>query len=53
MAYFFTSHDIHVVYRMSDRIMVMKDGQIVEQGRTEELFACPKEAYTQLLLQES
>ncbi|MDE6700499.1 MAG: ABC transporter ATP-binding protein [Acetatifactor sp.] len=53
VAYLFISHDINVVYRMSDRIMVMKDGQIVEQGRTEELFARPKEAYTQLLLQES
>lgn len=53
MAYLFISHDINVVYRMSDRIMVMKDGQIVEQGETEELFARPKEAYTRLLLQES
>lgn len=53
VAYLFISHDINVVYRMSDRIMVMKDGQIVEQGRTGELFAHPREAYTQLLLQES
>lgn len=52
VAYLFISHDINVVYRMSDRIMVMKDGQIVEQGRTEELFAHPQEAYTKLLLKE-
>jgi ABC-type dipeptide/oligopeptide/nickel transport system ATPase component len=38
---------------MSDRIMVMKDGQIVEQGETEEIFRAPKDPYTQLLLQES
>ncbi len=52
VAYLFISHDINVVYRMSDRIMVMKDGEIVEQGDTEELFAHPREAYTKLLLQE-
>ena len=53
MAYLFISHDINVVYQMSDRIMVMKDGQIVEQGETEEIFRAPKDPYTQLLLQES
>ena len=53
MAYLFISHDINVVYQMSDRIMIMKDGRIVEQGETEEIFRSPKDPYTQLLLQES
>ncbi|MBR1700662.1 MAG: ABC transporter ATP-binding protein [Lachnospiraceae bacterium] len=53
MAYLFISHDINVVYQMSDRIMVMKDGQIVEQGKTEEIFRSPKDPYTQMLLRES
>ncbi len=52
VAYLFISHDINVVYRMSDRIMVMKDGEIVEQGDTKEVFEHPREAYTKLLLQE-
>jgi peptide/nickel transport system ATP-binding protein len=38
---------------MSDRIMVMHDGRIIEQGRTEEVFDHPKEEYTKLLLRES
>ncbi|MCM1089389.1 MAG: ABC transporter ATP-binding protein [Butyrivibrio sp.] len=52
-AYLFISHDINVVYQMSDRIMIMKDGRIIEQGRTEDVFANPKEEYTKLLLRES
>ena len=53
VAYLFISHDINVVYQMSDRIMIMKDGRIIEQGRTEDVFANPKEEYTKLLLRES
>lgn len=52
VAYLFISHDINVVYQMSDRIMVMKDGRIIEQGRTEDVFANPREEYTKLLLGE-
>lgn len=50
LAYLFISHDINVVYRMCDRIMVMKDGRIIEIGETEEIFSHPKEEYTKLLL---
>lgn len=53
LSYLFISHDINVIYRMSDRIMVMKEGRIVEMGDTEEVFGHPKEDYTKLLLAES
>jgi ABC-type microcin C transport system duplicated ATPase subunit YejF len=53
LSYLFISHDINVVYQMCDRIMVMKEGKIIEVGETEEVFNHPKEAYTKLLLGES
>ena len=46
----FISHDINVVYHMCDRIMVMKEGQILEIGETEELFHHPTQEYTKELL---
>ena len=46
----FISHDINVVYQMCDRIMIMKEGRIIEIGETEEIFHHPKEEYTKLLL---
>ena len=53
LAYLFISHDINVVYKMCDRIMVMKDGEIIEIGDTEEIFRDPKEEYTKLLFSNS
>ena len=53
LSYLFISHDINVIYQMSDRIMVMKEGRIVEIGDTEEVFAHPREEYTRQLLRES
>lgn len=53
LSYLFISHDINVIYQMSDRIMVMKEGRIVEIGDTEEIFAHPREEYTRQLLRES
>lgn len=50
ISFLFISHDINVIYRVSDRIMVMKKGKIVEIGETEEVFLHPKEAYTKELL---
>ncbi len=49
----FISHDINVIYQMSDRIMVMKEGRILEIGEREEIFRDPKEEYTKQLLAES
>lgn len=53
LSYLFISHDINVIYQMSDRIMVMQEGKIIEIGDTEEVFRHPKEEYTKLLLAES
>lgn len=53
LSYLFISHDINVIYKMSDRIMVMKEGKIVELGEKEQLFYHPREEYTKLLLKES
>ena len=53
LSYLFISHDINVVYHMCDRIMVMKDGKVIEIGETEEIFNHPKQEYTRLLLGNS
>ncbi|MGI2294430.1 ABC transporter ATP-binding protein [Paenibacillus sp. GXUN7292] len=44
------THDLGVVAGMCDRVVVMKDGEIVETGTTEEIFASPKHPYTLKLL---
>ncbi len=50
LTYVFVSHDMAVVRKICDRVMVMKDGTVVECGETEQMFASPKEAYTKKLL---
>ena len=50
MSYVFISHDLAVVRAMSHRVMVMKDGDVVEEGEAEALFADPRKPYTQELL---
>ena len=50
LAYLFISHDLKVVRAMSHRILVMRDGKVVESGDTEGLFADPREPYTRALL---
>jgi ABC-type glutathione transport system ATPase component len=44
------SHDLSVVRHMTDRVLVMQHGRIVEQGPTRDLFRAPKHAYTRVLL---
>ncbi len=46
----FISHDLAVVRYLCSRILVMKDGEVVEQGATEEIFRSPRHAYTRALL---
>ena len=48
--YLFITHDLSVVKYLSDRIMVMEQGRIVEQGPADEIFAHPQHPYTQRLL---
>ena len=50
LSYLFISHDLAVVRAMSDEIMVMKDGRVVERGPTEAIFEAPQQAYTQRLI---
>jgi oligopeptide transport system ATP-binding protein len=50
LTYLFISHDLKVVRALSDRIIVMKDGRIVEEGPAEDVVARPREAYTQELM---
>jgi len=50
LAYLFISHDLSVVRSITDRVLVMKDGQIVERGDTESIFVSPQHRYTKALL---
>ncbi|MEM7370692.1 MAG: ABC transporter ATP-binding protein [Bacteroidota bacterium] len=50
LTYLFISHDLSVVKFMSDRMLIMKDGKIVESGDAEQLFREPSTAYTQRLI---
>jgi ABC-type microcin C transport system duplicated ATPase subunit YejF len=46
----FISHDMSVVRYLCDRVVVMQQGKLVEEGHTEQLFAAPQQEYTRQLL---
>jgi peptide/nickel transport system ATP-binding protein len=46
----FVSHDLGVISEICDRVLVMKDGKVVEQGTTQDIIFRPKDPYTQLLI---
>ena len=50
MAMLFITHDLALVMEVADKVIVMRDGEIREQGDVKEIFAAPKDAYTQALL---
>jgi peptide/nickel transport system ATP-binding protein len=50
LTYLFISHDLAVIKHISDRMMVMNKGEIVESGNPKDIYFHPKEAYTQKLI---
>jgi microcin C transport system ATP-binding protein len=50
LAYLFISHDLKVVRALSNYVVVLKHGKVVEEGPSEQIFSAPREAYTQALL---
>ncbi|KAI1690669.1 ABC transporter domain-containing protein [Ditylenchus destructor] len=50
LSYVFISHDLSVVRAMSDYVVVMKDGKIVEEGPTDAIFSSPRADYTRTLI---
>lgn len=50
LSYLFISHDLDVIYQICDRVIVMKNGEIVEMNSCDEIFKNPQHEYTKLLL---
>ena len=53
LSYIFIAHDLPVVRDLADRVIVMKSGEILEEGNVEEVFNNPSNAYTIDLLKSS
>jgi oligopeptide transport system ATP-binding protein len=50
MAVVFITHDLGIVRRIAERVVVMNEGRVVEQGPTARIFSAPREPYTKMLL---
>lgn len=53
LSYIFISHDLSVVRALSDRVIVMSEGRVVEMGTSQQIFENPQEEYTKILVQAS
>ena len=53
LTYIFISHDLKIVKALSDQIVVMRHGQVIEEGSAKEVFLKPKESYTKKLIQSA
>ena len=53
IAYVFISHDMRAVRAIADSVAVMKDGQIIEQGATDDVFKKPQSEYAKTLIKAS
>jgi microcin C transport system ATP-binding protein len=53
LSYLFISHDLAVIKAISHRVMVMRQGELIESGSTEQIFSSPRSAYTQALIAAS
>ena len=51
LTYLFVSHDLSVVQNIANRVIVMKSGEIVEQGKAKQILTKPKKNYTKLLVE--
>lgn len=51
MSYLFVSHDLNVVRLLCDKVIVMKQGQIIEQGEVEKIMTSPTDPYTRKLIE--
>lgn len=46
----FISHDLRIIYQMCDRVLIMKEGRIIEEGDTQSIYFAPQQEYTKELL---
>ncbi len=51
MSYLFVSHDMEVIRQICDRVMILYQGELVEEGKTEDVFEHPKHPYTKKLVE--
>lgn len=49
----FISHDLRIIYQICNRIMIMKEGKIIEEGEIDNVYKSPKDSYTKLLLKNA